>query len=353
MRWLILGLFIVDASPAPAQEFWLPAPADSVYAWARVDSNDAAAHHMAALAHLNDDELALAEDQFREALAVDPHYPPAHLGLAILTLVLHPEVFGPPWVRRGKRPPPQSVVDSLVRRVAAGFRTAVLFDPLVDLVATSAPPDSSLPRPPSDRASEGDLWEFARAMARAGRFEPGLRVWQKLINRSWRAEQADSAHPLTYLVTNDLRYMEAYWHDRLGQAWAAEQGYRQVLTFDLGFWMAHVRLADLYERVGRVEDALAERREAAQVNPEDPVLVVELARTLGRVGQLEAADSAFAKAIARLPRSPLIPYYRGQIAWLRADAEGARAAFEQFLAMAPRSLTREIEDARLALQAIR
>ncbi|HEX9631701.1 MAG TPA: hypothetical protein VGA02_04480 [Gemmatimonadales bacterium] len=120
-----------------------------------------------------------------------------------------------------------------------------------------------------------------------------------------------------------MRYMEAYWRDRLGRAWAAEQGYRQVLAFDLGFWMAHVRLADLYERLGRLDEALAERREAAFLNPDDPMLLVDLGLTLGRLGRLEAADSAL-----------------------------ARAAFERFLTLAPRSLARQIEDARVSLLAI-
>ena len=353
--WGVGALLLLGLTYAPSawgQAFWLPAPPDSLYAGARIDSNDATAHHLAALAHLNDEEPVLADEAFRRALAVDPRYAPAHLGVAILVMVRHPEVFGPPWVRRGRRPPPQAMVDSLVQIVSTGVRAAVLFDPLVDLTAPGAPRDSSPPGTPSENATQGGLWEFARALARNGRFEPGLRIWQLLINRSWRAEQADSAHPLTYLVTNDLRYMEAYWQDRLGRAWAAEKGYRQVLAFDLGFWMAHVRLADLYEQVGRLEEALAERREALALNASDPVLLVELARTLGRLGQLDAADSVFAEAMTKLPRYPLIPYYRGQLAWLRADAAAARAAFERFLVLAPRRLVREIEEARLALQAI-
>jgi tetratricopeptide (TPR) repeat protein len=193
---------------------------------------------------------------------------------------------------------------------------------------------------------------MARASAREGHNETAILVLSELIDQSLKAELRDSADPLAFLVTNDLRYSQAYFRARIGDVWGAEQGYRHVLTYDLGFWMVHVRLADLYDRVGRKDEALAERREALFQNPDDPMLAMDLGLALARGGQLAAGDSALAAAMERLPRYALIAYHRGQIAWLRADAPAARAAFERFLTLAPRRMEREIADARLSLQAI-
>lgn len=349
---ILAALLLPTVRAAAAQEFWLPAPEDSLAALVRADSNDPVAHHLVALAHLNRRRLDDAERALREALVVDPRYAPAHLGLAVVMLQRHAEVFLPPWMARTRKRLSRHQLDSLVQVVSARVRTAVLLDPLVDLTAPDAPSDTATPRPAADNAGFARLWEYARATARQGRFEPGVRVFGLLIKRSWKREHADSTHPFTYLVTNDFRYLEAYWRERAGRLWEAEQGYRQVLGFDLGFWMVHRRLADLFERRGRMEESLAERQEAVFLNPDDPMLLVDLARTFGRMGRLEEADSAYAAAEVRLPRYPLIPYHRGQIAWLRGDAAGAREAFERFLVLAPSCLARQIEDARVSLLAL-
>jgi len=348
---LVAGAATLPAAPAGAQTFWLPGPEDSLVARARADSNDPVAHHLVALARLNRRKFDQAEQALREALAVDPRYAPAHFGLAVLTLERHADEFAPPWLRRRRRLSPAQL-DSVLHRVSASVRTAVLLDPLVELTAPGAPADTGLPRAAAASRGEDARFELARAWARQGRFEPGVALLEGLVARSLRQEESDSAHPLTYLLTNDFRYLDAYWRERAGRFWAAEQGYRQVLAFDLGFWMAHVRLASLYERAGRLDEALAERRQAVFLNAGDPMLLVDLAQTLGLAGQLAAADSAFAQAMERLPRHPMIPYHRGRIAWLRGDTAGVRAGFGRFLALAPSGMAREIEDARLALTAI-
>jgi tetratricopeptide (TPR) repeat protein len=145
-------------------------------------------------------------------------------------------------------------------------------------------------------------WELARASARRGGYEPAIQMLSELIDRSLRAEQQDSADPLAFLLTNDLRYAQGFFRARIGDVWGAEQAYRHVLTYDLGFWIAHVRLADLYDRVGRKDEALAARREALFQNPDDPILEMDLGLALARSGQLAAGDSGLARAMERLPR---------------------------------------------------
>jgi Tfp pilus assembly protein PilF len=68
----LLACVVVGPGAAGAQEFWLPAPLDSLIARARADSNDPQLHHMVALAYLNRERYAEAEATFREILAIDP-----------------------------------------------------------------------------------------------------------------------------------------------------------------------------------------------------------------------------------------------------------------------------------------
>jgi tetratricopeptide (TPR) repeat protein len=346
---LIFPLSLSAAGGLAAQQFWLPGPRDSLEVAARADSNDPVLHHLVALAYLNQERVEPAERAFHEALAIDPRYAPAWLGLGVATLVRHPDLFLPRWARPRRRNTTANP-DSVLRDASAKLRTAFLLDPLVDLLAPGAPRDTTSPRIYYGTPLYAK-WEGARESARRGRNEAAILVLSELIQESLQAETRDSADPLAFLLTNDLRYSQAYFRSRIGQVWGAEQTYRSVLTYDLGYWMAHVRLAELYERVGRKEEAVAERREALVLKPDDPMLELDLGLALARSGQLAAGDSLLARAAERLPRYALIWYHRGQIAWLQGDAPAARAA-ERFLALAARRLEKEIADARLALQGI-
>lgn len=128
--------------------------------------------------------------------------------------------------------------------------------------------------------------------------------------------------------------------------------YREVLVSDVGFWMAHVRLAELFETLKQWGEALHERHQALVLNPADPMLQVDLGVTMARSGRAGEADSVLALQAA-LPRMALIPYHRGELAWLRNDPQTARTAYETFLALAPARLVGEIADAQVRLEVLR
>lgn len=385
-RMLVFGLAAVCAGAARGQEFWLPATLDSLRAAATADSNDPVRHHAVALAHLNRRKLDEAERAFRVALACDPRYAPALFGLAVIGVERHPELLRPP----GKRPPGAALLQ-LRDSVFDHYRMAFLLDPLVTLELPDAPADTAsggwishnvalatrgavvaLLRGASGRAfaladwvigqyetfqvggriPDDVLWVHSVAGARLGRFEPGIRGLSLLVSRAEGEERADTTGLPRFLVTNDLRYMLAYFRGRAGHTWSAVSTYREVLAMDLGYWMAHVRLADLFESMGRRDDALSERQQAV-VLKDDPMLAVDLGITLARVGQGTAADSVLALAQAALPRVALIRYRRAELAWMRNDPAAASEAYEAFLALAPARLVEELADARMRLEVLR
>lgn len=389
----LIGWVCATVAPgAAAQEFWLPARLDSLQALARADSNDPLAHHLVGLARWNQRRFDLAESAFREALVVDPRYAPAHLALGLIALERYPELRPQPAGRKPRKI--RADVVEVGKRAEASYRMAFLLDPLVTLEAPGTPPDTTgralwlgfhdtrlgavaafwayfrgdfqqafdlcqwiveqhetfqVPGPIPSQV----LWLHGLSGAKLRRFEPGIRALVVLVERSERAEAADSAHPLMFLATNDLRYMLADFRARAGHTWSAVQTLRLVLVHDLGAWMAHVRLAGLHEADRRFDEALAERREATLLKPDDPTLWLDLGLTLARSGQLEAADSVLAEVESALPRYPMGAYYRGEVAWYRGDRDAAREAYLRFLALAPSRLAREIAEATTRLEFLR
>jgi Flp pilus assembly protein TadD len=113
-----------------------------------------------------------------------------------------------------------------------------------------------------------------------------------------------------------------------------------------------VRLADLLEVQRRWLEAVEERRQAIELNPDDPTSLMELAITLGKAGQPAAADSVMREAARAAPRDSRPLYYLGMVAMAANRPDAAREAFSRFLALAPSRYAPQIADAKRRLDAL-
>jgi len=383
---LLLVLLARPSGVVRAQDFWLPAGMDSLRAAAAADSNDPVRHHAVALAYLNRRKLTEAENAFRAALAADPRYAPALFGLAVIALDRHPELLRPP----GKKRPSEKLTQTR-DSVFGQYRRAFLLDPLVGLSLPAAPVDTALvltrfgdvefagmaaffallrgaygaafiearwvleqydTYQVSGRVPSEVLWVYAMSGARLGRFEPGIRALNILVDRAEQEAQADTTRLPRFLEVNDLRYLLAFFRSKAGHVWSAINTYREVLVSDLGYWVAHERLGDLFESLHQWDEAVHEREQARELDPTNPMLQFELGVTLARAGRAVVADSVLAEAEAALPRMALIPYHRAELAWMRNDPASARAGYETFLTLAPAALADEIADAQMRLKVL-
>jgi Flp pilus assembly protein TadD len=111
--------------------------------------------------------------------------------------------------------------------------------------------------------------------------------------------------------------------------------YELVSQNDLSFYMAHVRLAEIYQAQGQWDHAILERHRAIDANPDDPSLVFDLGVTLADAGHDSEAESALQQASQANPRETRATYTLGVVESRLGRAEDARAAFKQFLALAP------------------
>ncbi len=137
------------------------------------------------------------------------------------------------------------------------------------------------------------------------------------------------------LGDNEYRFMLAALHHVAGHTDSAVALYQEALEHDLGLVMAHTYLASIYDKAGRAEDAMLERRRAAEVSSDDPTALFDLGMSLFNWGMTTQAEEPLRQAIALNARySP--PYYL----LARVDEElgrigDARAHYKQFLALAP------------------
>lgn len=396
MRRLIAGTVVALlcaaawTGPAAAQgRIKLPASLKQLEEAARRDSNDAAAHYNVALAYWNEKRYDDAERELRTSTRLDPRLAPAYLALAYL-----------PYARRSKLW--QEIYDGKVpqewkeplEQASHLERQAYLIDPLVDMrIIGAVRPYSSwiflqgdwfvdflnllnqglkdyedgkyrdaygrfqrlIEMFNADHKNDLDynflFWYHGLAAAHLGKWDVALPDLQRLLESAEQGEHSDSLVFIP-LKANEYRYVLANLNQRAGHVSEAVQLYREAVEHDIGLYMAHVQLANIYEASGDFGHAIEERRAAWNANPDDPSLLTDLGVTLGKAGEWKEAIAALRQARDANPRDYHPPFWLG-IAELQVnDTQDAERDLTAFIAMAPSRMAPMIAHARQQLAGI-
>ena len=392
MRTVVTALLtsLLLASPLAAQRIKLPVKLDELERRAVADSNDAAAHYNVALGYWNEKRYDDAKARFEEALALDPQFAAAYLALAYLPFARRPALWGEASLNKV----PDEWKDALTESDRM-YRRAFLIDPLVDLRIVGA----TLPRKNLywvqsaygsrvyqilyqgfDDFLQGDydnaykslnrlvvqldiadpedvptniLWYRGLAAGHTERFDKAQVDLEELYERSleWEESQDELIH--IPLRTNDYRYMLAAIQERSGHADEAIRMYQEVLENDIGNYMAHVRMAEMYEASGMLAEALVERERAVAANPDDSSLLIDMGITLGKMQKWSECERALRDAARGNPRDSRALYYLGIVQMQTGELAAARESFDTFLSLAPSRYEPQIQDAERRLDALR
>lgn len=381
---LVLGAAVAFASPAAAQHVKLAVPLKTLEARAAADSNDPIAHYDLALGYMLKRKWGAADSQLAQAVAVDPGMAAAYIAQAMLPYGQDEGLWD---VKYSKANAAQRAIidrsDSLIRR-------ALIMDPLVDLKALAAMLPSQgrlvtygsgdllyalyhgleafwvgdfnesysmfdrLLRSVSEKNRDREMpdfvyWYRGLSAIHIRDFQDAEADLSVLLDRASREDSSQRLILQPYFQSNEYRYLLAIAHQQAGDGTGAIALFQEVLEHDLGMYMAHVRMADIYESRKWYDKAVLERRRALEADPGDPVLLDQLGLTLALDGHIPEADRTLAKAMAANPRNPRIPYQRGMLAVQIGDTRTARECLERFMALAPSKFGPQIEEARSRL----
>jgi tetratricopeptide (TPR) repeat protein len=385
-------LAVLIVAPAAAQRIKLTASLGDLEKAARKDSNDAAAHYNVALAYWNAKRWDDADSALHRAIRLEPRFAAAYMVLAALPYARRPQLLDEEYDHRVPEEWRLRIAESERR-----YRQAVLIDPLVEvrigyvMLPTQSEFKTSLAVlfgdwvddyfEAEDMYFEGRYQEaydrFQRVYNELNAGSHARRLWNTLLfwhglsaaqiqkhddavwdfgtllDRSQDAE--DRAKDSTLQVplrTNEFRYVLAVMKQRAGQYNEAIDLYRRALENDIGLYMAHVRLAQIYEDYNMLPQAVAERRAAVSANPDDPSLLLDLGKTLAHANQWIDAEKALEDAVTANPRDPRPHYFLGIVDQHQNKAQEARTAFNDFIALAPSRYSAQINDAKQRLSAL-
>jgi tetratricopeptide (TPR) repeat protein len=326
----------------------------------------------------------------RLAIAIEPRTAPAYLALSLL-----------PWARRPslwKEVQKENVPPDWVPQVEEAYRLrrrAFLLDPLVDLkpLGLAVPPrdaivigrnastlyaalvvgyenfwdgryDQAYNRlneviaglTPEQQKELPDwfYWYHGLASAHVLQYSAAIIDFRLLLDHAIARVNTDSlnhsAVPFTNI--NEWRYELGVMMDNGGRTGDAVALFQEALANDLGLYVAHTRLARIYDDQHRPNQALDERRRAVDANPDDPSLLFDLGEALARAGRLADAQGVLRQARLANPRNARAVYVLGFVAQQLESKEEARECYARFLEIAPSRFGAQLAEARKQLAAL-
>lgn len=385
---IFMAAAFLTGGSASAQQPAAKAPTlEELETRARQDSLDPEAHFRLATRYYRLKRWEDEERELRTTIAIDPRYAPAYLWLGDLPFDKRPKLWKEE--RKGKVPAElQPVVEESYRL----WRQAFFINPMVDfrVMGTSAPPEDMITIPDYGAATTEFLAMLGLGAYGASRYElayNALDMWaqrafagkpvdslpdflflfrglaagqlraynkavadiQVLYDRSLKAERTDSLLPFP-MRTNDYRYLLGVLNQLWGKHWVAMQLFEETLASDLGLYMAHVRMAQIYRSLKMWDKAIGEARRVLETNPNDAPALRELGVILDDAGRAEEALITLERAAAANPRDPRTIYHLGVVQHKLARAPQAREWLTRFVGMAPAArYERELSDAKQRL----
>lgn len=372
LRWLTAPLFALTlpGSATEAQSLEVSERLEVLEQRALQDSLDPVAHYNLALGYLSKKRWPQADASLQRAVGIDPQFAQAWLAYAIARY--HDESY---WYALRKLGT-DSLTEGFRHRDRA-YRKAFLLDPLVDVKILGS---VSWIRPFGDfstgrkRLVEGKydeawknfdrvvreiekdkgidevpevfLWLRSIAASHSERTEDAIRDLEVMVRLAKNSVSGDSTADETPLRANEYRYLMASLHQRAGRTERAIALFQEVAQNDLGNFMAHVRLAAIYEGARDYPRAVAERSRAVDVNPDDASLLLDLGVTLGKAGDFGQAESRFQQALELNPSDVRPLFWLGIARQQQGNAAGAREAFTRYVTLAPSRYERQVAMAR-------
>ena len=392
---LLIAAISAASWPLPAQgHIDLPVTLSELEKRVTADSNDPAAHYNVALAYWNARKWDDVDRELRDAVKLEPRFAEAHLALAFLPYARQPNFWRDLAESTG---PLTKEMQKVVSQSDHEYRHAFLINPMVDMriIAAAIPSSVSfwdlqdamgsilalyyqgrldcseghyadceakftrLLTELTDARALGKLpsdifWYRGLAAAHQSHFALAVKDFQALIDREQTDVKKIQAKGLLRvpLKSNEYRYFIATFDNAAGNTDAAEALYHEALGNDLGLYIAHVRLAEIYETRKDFPKAIEERRNAINANPDDASLQTDLGVTLGRAGSFAEAETALKAATGGLPRNTDALYWLGIAEQQLGNKVEAKAAFERVIALAPSRMQARVASATQHLAAL-
>jgi len=152
---------------------------------------------------------------------------------------------------------------------------------------------------------------------------------KRLIDETLDAIRVSFAGPAETHMRKGLNFAHSRDYDK------ALKEYRKALDFFPDYSAVYVNWANTYEYMGKLEEAFASMKRAAEIDPEDPGAAYGLGRHYSRMRQHDTAIKHYLKALEYHPDRAIYNHAVARSYQEKGDTENAEAYFKKYLEQAP------------------
>lgn len=188
------------------------------------------------------------------------------------------------------------------------------------------------------------LWYRALAQIELARYDTAIADLRRLLAIALRDSTGRGREEIF-----QCEYALAYVHQLSGSMMEAARAFRELVEANVGLDIGHMYLANALDALGRIDEAVAERRNATNANPDDPSLIFDLGVALQNAGHSGEAEEQLHRALAANPRETRAYFVLGAALQAQGKTDQARDAYQRFLELSPRRYQALITDAQQRL----
>lgn len=351
---------------------------------AEEDPNDFIAYHNLGLAYTAQKQYDQALDAFHKVLELEPHFSDACFSIYCVEYAKDDKLFD-----ESLEEEPTPAMKDKIDEVDSYLKSAVMYDPFFDWKISTILMDNK----PSahgntylrefidavyDRFLAGfiqfRLGNYDRAVKKLdfliemnpdftqaylirgfaqlhlGKYNEAIKDFQSVIDE---IEEYNKKKILpVYLNPAELYYLIGHAYFKQGNLDKAEETFKKVIMENMGFYMAHFQLSNIYDQRKSFIGALQEMNAAIIAKPDDPVFRFNKGYYMSRFGQATDAIKEYNEAISINPNYSKSYFNLAIVYEAIGNKEEAVKNYQIFIDKAPKRLNTYIEEAKKRIKAL-
>lgn len=345
------------------------------------DPNDAIAYYNMGVGYTAGQKYENALEYFHKTLEMEPHFSDAYFALYCVEFARDKKLYRKAFVDEELEPETEKKINE-VRRY---LNYAIVYDPFFDwklsaiLLERRPYSDNPFTQMLIDRVYEG-LVQF-----RIGNYEKAVGIFDYLIEKNPEFRQVylfrgiaqaqlqkyeeaikdfrflidkleeynrEKVIPI-YLNPAELYYLIAFAYLKQENLDKAEETFKRVIMENMGFYMAHYQLSNIYKKRENYAGALKELDAAIIAKPDDPIFHFSKGVCLNTMDRDWEAMQEYMKAISINPNYPKSYYTLAVVLESIENNEGAVENYQKFIDKAPKRFNSFIEKAQMRIDSLK
>ena len=377
ITFLLSTLFFIFGCPPPGPYIKVGESIEELQNAVLADTNDPVAYYNLGLGYTADKQYEEALEYFHKSLEIAPHFSDAYFAIFCVEYAKDKKLY-----HKALEEEQDPEIKRKIYEIDSYLHFASMYDPFFDwklsTILLERRPYSDNPFiqmrinriydclvqfsignyekavEKSDRLIE-ETPEFRLAylirgiaQAQLQKYEEAIEDFRFLIDKLEEYNK-EKVLPI-YLNPAELYYWIGCAHLKQENLDKAEETFKKVILENMGFYMAHYQLSNVYQQKGNYVEALRELDATIIARPDDPIFHYYKGVYLSNLSRDWEAMQEYQRAISINPKFPNPYYHLATVLESVKNDEGAVENYKNFIDRAPKQLNSFIEKAQSRIE---